>query len=415
MLRIRKCILSHLYPSPPYAAPISPPFSLHRLSATAPPFVAEDYLVANCDLSREKALKVKASKKLSRLKSSSGPDAVIAFLGGLGLSRAEVARLVANDPRLLCADVDKTLAPRVDKLGDLGLSRPEIGRLVLASRNQFRSNWFLRKVELGRRISGSLDELHQVVNLPNRQLLRKLEFWHKISGFCANLSDFLSIDLEKVAIPKLTLLQQRGITVSDLPPSTARSLMTKSAEQLINGLACIDEFGIQQSSPVFFDALVIFATISSEMLTNNIQLFENLGWSKNDISLAVSQAPGIICLGEKRLRRSLDFLMGEVGLEIPYIAQQPALILYNTECRLLPRHCLMKFLKAKGLLKCDLSFDLIAKMREQKFLNRFLHPYEESVPGLAAVYASSRAGKHQWEQLNEAPFGRSAPAPDSAL
>jgi hypothetical protein len=45
--------------------------------------------------------------------------------------------------------------------------------------------------------------------------------------------------------------------------------------------------------------------------------------------------------------------------------------------------------------------DFIAKMGNKKFLHRFVHPYEESVPGLVAVYASSSAGKHQWEQLYE--------------
>ncbi|CAL5051986.1 unnamed protein product [Urochloa decumbens] len=407
MLRIRKCILSHLYPSPPPTAPISPPSSLHRLpAAAASPFAVEEYLVANCGLSRAKAL-IK-SKKLSHLESPSKPDAVVAFLGGLGLSRADIATVVTNDTLLLCADVEKVLAPRVAKLSELGLSRPQIGRLVLASGEQFRSKCFLRKVELGRRIFGSVDEVLQVKNLPSRQFLRKLEFWLQISGSTNDPlrvvkvnNGTLSIDLKKVAIPNLTLLQQRGVNVSGLPFRTARGLMTKSTERLAKALACTDEFGIRPRSPVFLRALVIFASINSEVLTNIMQLFEKLGWSKNEISLAVSQAPQIFCLGEKRLRRSLEFLTTDVGLEIPYIARKPELILCDTECLLLPRYCLMKFLKAKGFLKHNLSLDIIAKMGKKDFLHTFVHPYEKSVPGLSAVFASSCAGKHQWERLYE--------------
>ena len=91
MLRLRSCVLTHLLSSPS-ASPIS---SLHRLLSTVvsvPPisassgFAVEDYLVATCGLTRAQALK--ASAKLSHLKSPSNPDAVLAFLAGLGLSRS---------------------------------------------------------------------------------------------------------------------------------------------------------------------------------------------------------------------------------------------------------------------------------------------------------------------------------------
>ncbi|KAJ1277726.1 hypothetical protein BS78_04G026000 [Paspalum vaginatum] len=92
MLRRRllgNCILSRLL-SPPSPCPPSttPTFPIHRfLSATAvAPFVVEDYLVSTCHLSPAQALQ--ASKPLSHLKSPTRPDAVVAFLSGLGISAA---------------------------------------------------------------------------------------------------------------------------------------------------------------------------------------------------------------------------------------------------------------------------------------------------------------------------------------
>ncbi|KAE8797890.1 hypothetical protein D1007_26902 [Hordeum vulgare] len=64
MLRLRSSILAHLLSSSPVASPA-----------------------------------VKASAKLSHLKSPAKPDAVLAFLAGLGLSGADVAALVAKDSR----------------------------------------------------------------------------------------------------------------------------------------------------------------------------------------------------------------------------------------------------------------------------------------------------------------------------
>ncbi|KAF0894662.1 hypothetical protein E2562_001955 [Oryza meyeriana var. granulata] len=51
-------------------------------SATTTPFSVEDYLVASCGLTGAQALK--ASKKLSHLKSATKPDAVFALLSGGG-------------------------------------------------------------------------------------------------------------------------------------------------------------------------------------------------------------------------------------------------------------------------------------------------------------------------------------------
>ncbi|CAL5043689.1 unnamed protein product [Urochloa decumbens] len=99
-------------------------------SADPAPFAVEDYLVASCHLSRDKARKASKAKELSKLKSPSKPDAVLAFLSGLGLSPPDIAAAVARYPGLLVRAVDKTLAPRVADLRDFGLSPSQIARFV---------------------------------------------------------------------------------------------------------------------------------------------------------------------------------------------------------------------------------------------------------------------------------------------
>ena len=133
MLRLHKYVLTQLLPSSSLST-ISLPLG-RLISAAAPAvspnpssFAVEEYLVATCGLTRPQA--AKASTKLSHLKSPSNPDAVLAFLADLGLSGADVAALVAKDPKFLCAKVEKTLAPNVAELTGLGLSRAEIARLV---------------------------------------------------------------------------------------------------------------------------------------------------------------------------------------------------------------------------------------------------------------------------------------------
>jgi mTERF domain-containing protein, mitochondrial len=377
MHRLRRCILSHLRSPSPHSTPsISPLFALHRLFATASSFAAEEYLVANCGLTPAQALK--ASKKISHLNSPSRPDAVLAFLAGLGLSRAEVATVVSSDPHFLCADVEKTLVPRVVELTDIGLSRAEMARLVLTSQIPFRTASLRRNLDFWLSFFGSFDELLQILKV-NKGLL--------------------GIDLEKVAKPNVELLQQCGISLSDVPHRFMSRMVGRSTNHLQEALARVYEFGIEQSSWAFIHAFAKFAFLSREKLNKNIQVFEKFGWSRVDISSAVRRAPDILCLTEERVKRGLEFLTGDVMLEVPYIAQRPKLMLCSLERRLVPRHCLINFLKARELMMIQLSFYSITLMGEEKFLKKFVHPYEKSVPGLAAAYASSCAGKHQWELL----------------
>ncbi|CAN6178709.1 unnamed protein product [Urochloa humidicola] len=379
----RILFLSLILQSPSrFPASHSSPFvTLNRLfSAATPvapsPFAAEDYLVTTCGLTRAQALE--ASKKISHLKSPAKLDAVLAFLDDLGISHRDVAAVVANDPLFLCADVEKTLAPRVSELSNLGLSRAEIARLVLTAKRQFRE----------------------------RSVRRILEFWLPVFGSPADFlkalkmnSRLLTTDLEKVVKPNLDLLQQLGINACD--HAFMSRMVIRKPEHLQEALARVEDFGIEQGSWAFRQALLTFAILSREKLTKSIQLFEKLGWSKDDIALAVKRAPQILGLTEERVWGHLEFLMGDVGLEIPYIARNPTLLLYSMERRLLPRHCLMNFLQAKGFLNAKLNFYYVANLTNEKFLHRFVHPYEESVPGLAVAYASNCTGKHQWELLYE--------------
>ena len=143
-----------------------------------------------------------------------------------------------------------------------------------------------------------------------------------------------------------------------------------------------------------------------EKLDSNIQLFEKLGWSRDDIASAVRKAPNILNLAPERVHKNLDFLMGDVGLQMPDIVHRPVLLLYSVERRLLPRYYLMKFLKDRGLMTSSLSFSTIALMGNDNLLGKLVHPHEMSVPGLAAAYASSCAGKHQWELLGDVTKGK---------
>uniref|UniRef100_A0A0D9WNH2 Uncharacterized protein n=1 Tax=Leersia perrieri TaxID=77586 RepID=A0A0D9WNH2_9ORYZ len=341
MIHLRRCVLSHLL-HPHCPAPANPLLSLHRLLSSAAfpispkSFVVEDYLVESCGLTRAQAAKV--SGNVSHLKSPSKPDAVLAFLSGLGLSRSDIALAVASDPRLLCAKVDKTLDTRVSELSELGMSYSQIARLIPLARSNFRYKSLGPKMAFLLTVFGSFDSCLEVLKMN---------------------SSVLSINIE---------------------------------QHLEQAVVLANKFGLKQGTRMFSMAVVIFAILSQEKLTKRLQLFKKLGWSQDDLSLAVKNMPNILGMKEETLCRNMKFLMKDVGLEIPYIARRPALLLYSFERRLLPRHCLINVLKEHGLVKTSYDYFNIAMISNDKFMDKFVHPYVESVPGLGDAYASGCAG-----------------------
>jgi mTERF domain-containing protein len=67
----------------------------------------------------------------TRLHPGFDPDAVLALLSSIGLSRADIADVVAANPLLLRSQVDK-LEPRILALRNrVGLSVPQIARFLV--------------------------------------------------------------------------------------------------------------------------------------------------------------------------------------------------------------------------------------------------------------------------------------------
>ncbi|CAN6214504.1 unnamed protein product [Urochloa humidicola] len=360
-------------PGPHTSSPLlSLPSYLATAASTISPklFAVEDYLVNSCGLSRAQALR--ASKKISHLKSPTKPDAVLAFLASLGVTRADVATLVACDPQFLCCSVEKTLAPRVAELSGLGLSHSEIARFFPIALYSFRRCSLSRTVSLWLPIFGSFDKL--------------------LDGIRNNAGIF-SIDFEKVAKPNLDFLQQCGLSAREIAGANVYSsrLLTMKPEYLREAAERVEVLGIKRNSPMFRYGLCLVAFMSKQDVAKKMGMLKKVGFSQHHVLMIVKKAPLVLGASEDRIQRVVDFWMREVGLEAQYIAQRPALIMYSLERRLLPRHHLLNVLREKGLRDVELNYSTAA-MAEKTFVQKFVIPYKDNVPGLAEVYASRHSG-----------------------
>ncbi|CAL5043740.1 unnamed protein product [Urochloa decumbens] len=388
MLLLRRHLLPLLRTASPLPSPIHHRACLLSTSTSAPaaPFSLEDYLVASCGLAptqaRETAQKAfdgaskpkkKAFEELShsRLNSASNPDAVLALLSSVGLSRADIAAVVVADP-LLFRSSPKNIGPRLLALHDrLGLCAPQIARFLLVGSDALRSCDVVPRLEFFISFFGSFEQL-LVVMKKSRCIVR--------------------YNLERVVKPNLALLRQCGVSVRQIARVEGR-VLGSSPERFKELVLRAEELGVPRSSRMFWQALTVVAKVTKEKVAARLVFLKStLGCHESEVSTAVSKMPSILGISEECLHRKIQFLIKEVGLEPQYIVQRPTLFACSLEKRLVPRHCVMKVLLAKGLLDSNRSFITLTQVPEKTFYLRYIDRHRDSDPGLADAYASACAG-----------------------
>ncbi|EMS59998.1 hypothetical protein TRIUR3_11492 [Triticum urartu] len=248
---------------------------------------------------------LKASTRLSHLNSPTKPDAVLAFLAGLGFSRADVAAAVARNPSLLCAKVEGTLSPIVAGLTGLGLSHSEIARLASLTDYCFRTKSVVAKLRYYHHLFGSSDKLLRVL---------------KVSPL------LLSCSIGTVVQPNVAFLRECGVDVRHIASLCVNvpRLLTTNPERVRAMAACAEGVGVPRGSGMFREALQAVAFLSEEEIAAKLDYLKNtFRWSDAEVRIALSGYPSLLRRSKDMLLRKSEFLISEVGLEPAYIARLP--------------------------------------------------------------------------------------------
>ncbi|CAL5064732.1 unnamed protein product [Urochloa decumbens] len=392
MLRLRNLLLPLLRGGPRIPFPIHhADYRRRLLSTSAAPFSLEDYLVASCGLAPAKArsvsrkalaeasrVSVRAFDELSSARHYPGfdPDAVLALLSGIGLSRADIADVVAANPLLLRSRVD-WLEPRLLALRDsFGLSVPQIASFLVAGSRAVRNYHDVgSKIQFFVNLYGSFEKLLHVMKGNNSLLIA---------------------DLDRVVKPNIAFLHQCGMSAQDIAQICSRNsrVLTLNPDRLKEVVHRVEEFGVPRSSVSFNLAVAALASTTKEKDTSRLELLKStLDCSTSEVATAVSKRPDILEMSDENLLRKIQFMINEVGLGPQYILKNPGLLTYSLEKRLVPRHRVIKVLLTKGLLKSNWGFCSLAKLGEKNFRLKFIDCHKDSVTGLADAYAAACGGQ----------------------
>ncbi|KAF0903557.1 hypothetical protein E2562_027983 [Oryza meyeriana var. granulata] len=211
-----------------------------------------------------------------------------------------------------------------------------------------------------------------------------------------NNSYVLSSNLEKVVKPNVAILQECGLGACDIAKLCIPlpRLLTTNPDRLRVMVAHAEHVGVCRGSRMYRHAILAVAFISKEKIATKMQFLEKtFRWSDAEVRIVVSKLPVVLRISEDRLNRVSEFLISEVGLEPAYIAYRPAMLTYSLERRLMPRHCVLKYLKENGLLQSDRSYYGAVKVSEEVFVDKYISPFKDTAPGLSEDYAAASRGK----------------------
>ncbi|XP_078181338.1 transcription termination factor MTERF15, mitochondrial-like [Carex rostrata] len=359
-LSINRCTPLASSNAPTQASPPNPHFSVH-------------YLVQSCGFSTDQA--IKSSQLISHLNSPDKPDAVLGFLREIGVNESDIRTAVLRDSRLLCSHVEKNLRPNVAKLQDLGFSIEYISGIISRSPHLFRFN-FVRKVDFWMGVLESPENLSEVLKLRD--------------------SAFICSNLEKVLMPNLYFLQEE----CGLSPKQIVRLM-KSAPRLISFNPDIfnkvveraEKLGVARTSGAFIYALSMVSYLKQSAIDARLDNLKKIGLSQQQASYLISKEPLLLGMPEEVMRRKMEYLINEAGCDKLHVIRNPNLLKCSLENRLMPRNVVRKLMMSKGLPVANLKFASFNQLSDEKFVQKFVLPYEHAIPGLHRAYADASPKK----------------------
>ncbi|XP_049934924.1 uncharacterized protein LOC116258927 [Nymphaea colorata] len=335
------------------------------------PFVL-DYLTRTCGLSDEQA--VASLRYLSHLRTSHKPDSVIRFLLRLGFSRLHIRDAVRGNPRLLVADVEKTLRPKLELFESLGICGLRLGKFIS-------KNPTVLTASLLRRLVPAVGFLKSV--------LHKDEDVIKAVLRCKCI---LTKDIGDGLGPNIAVLKEFGV-----PNSQIAMLLTR--DPLL--LACkhayfrtfvqkVEKMGVSSDSGLFVYAIYTVRSMSSATLDRKIELLKGLGFSAEDVLSMFRRVPSVFRTSEKKLKEGIEFFMKKLGCDVSVLVADPRCLMHSVDGRLVPRYRVVEMLRSKMLTRKERNCLWVFRMSETEFLKKYIFAHDKHAQELLELYYGCR-------------------------
>ncbi|XP_057490316.1 uncharacterized protein LOC130776204 [Actinidia eriantha] len=279
------------------------------------------------------------------LKTPKKSDSILSFLKESGFSKTHLETVIIHAPRVLYANLDQTIKPRIKIFQDLGFSPTDTVDIVSAE------PWILS--HSANKLGPSILELNSVLG-SNAGVSRFL----KICGW------FLKCDLEKTMMPNVEFLKSFGVSSSQIVKYIYNfpRLFLHKPERIMKFVERVDELGMDRRSKGLLNAIRTISSMTVENWGLKLELFWSSGFSEEDIVLVFRKVPQAFAVSERKIKESTRILCGFGKSDISLIVNHPELLYLSVENRLKLRLRVVEILESKKLLWKKPSLATVCKM-----------------------------------------------------
>ncbi|KAG9132769.1 hypothetical protein Leryth_014045 [Lithospermum erythrorhizon] len=256
--------------------------------------ITSDYFVQKYQFSYEIA--TKAASLLAHLKTPEKCDAVLSFFKEIGFSKMDLQNLVKNNSgrSILCADVVKTLKPKIKIFQDLSISHSDIAFIVC------QNTWVL--LDIGKnRIFTSLLVLKNILGSVDAVVkLLKTSAW------------FIKHDLKKNMLPNIQFLLSCGIHLDQLNNHIFNfpRLLLHKPDKLRKFVVNVDEMKFNRKSKLYLYAITCVASMNEVTWKEKLELVRSLGFTQDQIFQMFQRAPAAFAVSRWKIKDVVQVISG---------------------------------------------------------------------------------------------------------
>ncbi|KAL5708813.1 hypothetical protein ACHQM5_019570 [Ranunculus cassubicifolius] len=141
-----------------------------------------------------------------------------------------------------------------------------------------------------------------------------------------------------------------------------------------------------QSRYAFAMAISGLSSMCISSLEAKFDVYRSWGWSEDELGSAFRKAPYCIKLSKENIMSKMNYFVNKMSYAPSYIAEQPSVLSYSLEKRIIPRCFVMQVLIAKGLVKEPPTLCTFLTLAGDKFLEKYITPFKKEVPELMNAY-----------------------------
>ncbi|KAL5708821.1 hypothetical protein ACHQM5_019578 [Ranunculus cassubicifolius] len=322
------------------------------------------YLINSCGLSQQKAISV--SKKV-HFESPTNPDSVLALLKNNGFSDSQISKIIAQRPELLASSVDKTLKPKFDFFNSMGLSGPDLAKALSRQGTVLLSS-------LEKTIIPNIDSLKSIFQTDEKVIITIKHYMDVIPCF-------------KTVESNIAILQSHGVPISNIQKLLVSQprVFLRSASRFSEKVEEVKKMKFDPSKHGFLAAMHVLDAMSRSSLEAKFDLYKSWGWSEDQVQCAFRKHPYCMTLSEENIMLTMDSFVNKFGYAASYIAQQPTVLLYSCEKRIIPRCSVIQVLVKNGQLMKAPKLGTILMLPEDKFL-KYIRGFDKEAPELLSAY-----------------------------